>query len=172
MPNLENLIGHSFADRPERINRKGRPKRLPEIDQLLVELLGSTGEKSRMRELLEAMIKLAIGGNIRAAEMLLTRAYGKPKETVDINLAAQSDDSPKIIPTCDGYFKDERGNVIGTINPDKMKDFNFQFVFVGDDDDDEIYGYAGNSLGYTVRDKDGNITQLPPALEQLKKNQP
>jgi hypothetical protein len=79
-----NIANQGFHTNPERINRKGRPRKLPELDQLLIELLGGTGERSRMRQVLETIINEAVGGNLRAAEMLLNRAYGKPKENIDI----------------------------------------------------------------------------------------
>jgi hypothetical protein len=37
-----------------------------------------------MREVLCSLIEQAIGGNLKAAEMLLNRAYGKPKEHMDV----------------------------------------------------------------------------------------
>ena len=142
MPNAENLKGNGFGDHPERINKRGRPKKLPELDQLVVELLGERAGVSRMRELLSSLIELAIGGNIRAADLILTRAYGKPKEHVDVTSNGEamrqkttiifSDDSePKIIPSPDGTFKDERGNIIGVIDPKHMDMFNFRFKFTG-----------------------------------------
>lgn len=157
MPNAENLKGHSFRDNPERINRKGRPKRLPELDQLIIELLGEKGGESRMRELLASLIELAIGGNIRAADLILTRAYGKPKEHVDVTSNGESmrqkttiifsdDSEPKIIPSPDGTFRDERGNTIGTIDPKHMDMFGFQIVFKG--------GQGDN----------GRVSSLPPEL--------
>lgn len=145
MPNAQNLVGHGFDSKPERINKKGRPRKLPELDSLIVELLGGrkVGE-SRMRELLSSLIEQAISGNIRAAEMILNRAYGKPKESIDLTSNGDSmrqkttiifcdDDEPKIIPDSDGTFKDEWGNIIGTIDPAHMCKFNFQVKFVGRD---------------------------------------
>ena len=144
MANAQNLVGHGFDSKPERINKKGRPKRLPELDRLLIELLGEKAGVSRMRELLSSLIELAIGGNIRAADLILTRAYGKPKESIDLTSNGEAvrqkttiifcdDDEPKIIPDSDGTFKDEWGNIIGTIDPAHMCKFNFQVKFVGND---------------------------------------
>jgi len=138
MPNAENLKGHGFDTNPGRINRKGRPRKLPELDQLLIELLGESGGKSRMRELLSSLIEQAIGGNLRAAEILLNRAYGKPKESIEItsNDGGVSD-APKIIPSPCGHFKDEQGNTIGVIDPKYMDMFNFRFKFVANNAEDK-----------------------------------
>lgn len=126
-----NIANQGFHTNPERINRKGRPRKLPELEELIVELLGERGSESQMREILKTLIELAVGGNIRAAEMILTRAYGKPKETVEITSNDGGiSDAPKIIPSPCGHFKDEQGNTIGVIDPARMDMFNFRFKFV------------------------------------------
>jgi len=139
MANAHNLKGHGFDTKPERINRKGRPRKLPELEELIVELLGEKGSESQMREILKTLIELAVGGNIRAAEMILTRAYGKPKETVEItsNDGGGISDAPKIIPSPCGHFKDEQGNTIGVIDPKYMDMFNFRFKFVANNAEDK-----------------------------------
>lgn len=59
----------------------GRKKKLPEIDDLLSELMGidEGGEfdKSGAMEVLNALFKRAKRGDTRAAEILLDRAFGK-----------------------------------------------------------------------------------------------
>ncbi len=59
----------------------GRKKKLPEIDDLLSELMGidEGGEfdKSGAMEVLNALFKRAKKGDTRAAEILLDRAFGK-----------------------------------------------------------------------------------------------
>lgn len=148
MPNAQNLVGHGFDSKPERINKKGRPRKLPELDSLIVELLGGrkVGE-SRMRELLSSLIEQAISGNIRAAEMILNRAYGKPKESIDLTSNGDSmrqkttiifsDDSMeednKLILGAAGDVCDRYGNFICTIPDSKMHLFKFDIHFVGND---------------------------------------
>lgn len=83
MPNPENLIGHTFREKPERINRKGRPK-LPDIREALTKVLNE--EKDGMTALeavLKALRAKAIKGDIRAIQELLDRAYGKSKQQID-----------------------------------------------------------------------------------------
>lgn len=68
-----------------RRNLKGRPKKLPEIDTLLIEVL-SKKEKGRTlaEQILLKMAEKALSGNLVAADMLLTRAYGKGKFQVEV----------------------------------------------------------------------------------------
>lgn len=64
-------------------NPNGRPKKLPELDKLLAEVLGQepTGDGMTAAEnILNAMYKQALKGDTKAAELLLNRAYGKPKD--------------------------------------------------------------------------------------------
>lgn len=79
MKNLKN-----FTKGDPRINRKGAPKKLPELDVLLADLLSE--EKNGMTAataVLKAMFAKALKGDVRAAEMLMDRAYGKAKQTID-----------------------------------------------------------------------------------------
>lgn len=66
-------------------NPNGRPKKLPEIDKLLAEVLGEDKEGVTAAEaILKALRAKASKGDIRAAEVLLDRAYGKAKQSLDI----------------------------------------------------------------------------------------
>ena len=69
----------------------GRPKKLPKLDELLAEVLGDTEEgKTQAQKILEAMRKKATLGDVKAAQLLLDRGYGKVKEQVDITTNDQS----------------------------------------------------------------------------------
>jgi len=63
-----------------RRNKHGRPKKIPELETLINEVFG---EPEAMRAIMEKLQSLAKAGNIRAAEMILDRAYGKPKQSID-----------------------------------------------------------------------------------------
>ena len=66
-------------------NPKGRPRKLPALDTLMAEILGE--EKDGMTAAQAILAKLrqkAVSGDIRAAEVLLDRGYGKAKETIDL----------------------------------------------------------------------------------------
>jgi hypothetical protein len=61
-------------------NPNGRPHKLPEIDKLMADLLG---QGDRAEKLLKAIYEKAQRGDTRAAEILLNRGYGKPKESIE-----------------------------------------------------------------------------------------
>ena len=79
----ENLIPPVMG---ERRNPKGRPK-LPDIKAILEEVLGEQKDGITAAEaLMKKLRQMGAAGNIKAIEMLLDRAYGKPKQTVDTNI--------------------------------------------------------------------------------------
>ena len=69
-------------------NPNGRPKKIPELDKLLAEVLGE--EKNGLtaaQAILKALLAKAAKGDVRAAEVLFDRAYGKPKQQTDMNVS-------------------------------------------------------------------------------------
>lgn len=67
-------------------NPNGRPKKLPDLDQLLADVLGEKAGRKDMtkaEEILRALHLQAKKGNVRAGEVLLERAYGKPKQDIE-----------------------------------------------------------------------------------------
>lgn len=69
-------------------NPKGRPKKIPEIDDLLADVLGNE-DGTGAKEILEALLREARKGNVRAAEVLLDRAYGKPTQPIKGDIAGE-----------------------------------------------------------------------------------
>jgi hypothetical protein len=70
-------------------NPNGRPKKLPEIDKLLADVLGEEKDGVTAADaILRKLRAMAAQGNIRAAEILLDRAYGKAKQPVDMNITS------------------------------------------------------------------------------------
>ena len=64
---------------------KGRPKRLPELDELLADVLSrETAGRSTLESILLGLVRKAKMGYVRAAELLLNRKYGKLKDTVNV----------------------------------------------------------------------------------------
>lgn len=62
-------------------NPKGRPKKIPQLDVLLAEVLGDEQNGiTAAQAILMALRKKAARGDVRAAEVLLDRAYGKAKQ--------------------------------------------------------------------------------------------
>ena len=77
-------------------NPNGRPKKLPEIDKLLADVLGEEKDGITAADaILRKLRAMAAAGNIRAAEILLDRAYGKAKQQMDFT----SGGNPVPIPT-------------------------------------------------------------------------
>ena len=65
-------------------NPSGRPKKLPELDKLLADVLGEEKDGITAAEaILKKLRAMAAAGNIRAAELLLDRGYGKAKQTIE-----------------------------------------------------------------------------------------
>lgn len=65
-------------------NPNGRPKKLPELDKLLAEVLGEEkGGITAAQAVLRALLMKATKGDVRAAEVLLDRGYGKVKQELD-----------------------------------------------------------------------------------------
>ena len=68
-------------------NPNGRPRKLPELDKLLADELGEEKDGITAGEaILKALRAKATKGDVRAAEVLLDRAYGKAKQTMDTNV--------------------------------------------------------------------------------------
>lgn len=65
-------------------NPNGRPKKLPELDKLLADVLGEEKDGITAAEaILKALRAKATKGDTRAIEIMLDRAYGKAKQTID-----------------------------------------------------------------------------------------
>lgn len=68
-------------------NPNGRPRKLPELDKLLADVLGEEKDGISAGEaILKALRAKATKGDVRAAEVLLDRAYGKARQTIDSNM--------------------------------------------------------------------------------------
>lgn len=71
-------------------NPKGTPKKLPQLDVLLADVLGEEKDGiEAAKVILMALRSKAVKGDVRAAEALLDRAYGKASQSIildgDIN---------------------------------------------------------------------------------------
>lgn len=67
-------------------NPKGRPKKIPELPKLLAGVLGD--EKNGMtaaEAILKSLLKKALSGDVRAAEVLLARGYGLPTQNMVVD---------------------------------------------------------------------------------------
>lgn len=67
-------------------NPNGRPKKLPKLDELLADILGEEKDGVTAAEAILKRLRVqAAQGNLKAAEMLLDRAYGKARQSVEIS---------------------------------------------------------------------------------------
>jgi hypothetical protein len=84
MPNLENLENRKpFKKGDERINRKGRPK-LPDLKEAMAKLLAEEKDgKTALDAILAALRAKAAKGDVRAAQELLDRGFGRSKQTIE-----------------------------------------------------------------------------------------
>ena len=82
------IAKHGFKKGDPKINRKGQPPKLPNLERLLREVLGTDEDKdSGVKAILTALKRRAVKkGGDRAAEILLKRGYGKTKEHIVIDV--------------------------------------------------------------------------------------
>jgi len=65
-------------------NPKGRPPKLPALDKLMADIMGEEKDgKTAAEAILMALRAKASRGDIKAAELLLDRAYGKAKQVTE-----------------------------------------------------------------------------------------
>lgn len=85
---LKNIVKHHFKH-GNKAAVGGRQRKLASLDVLLREVLGydegSDERKALARNILDALYKKAMKGDVKAAEMLLERAYGKVKIQMDVD---------------------------------------------------------------------------------------
>ncbi len=65
-------------------NPKGQPRKLPQLEKLLADVLGEEKDGiEAAKAILMALRAKATKGDVRAAEVLLDRAYGKAKQNIE-----------------------------------------------------------------------------------------
>ncbi len=76
----------------------GRPKKLPSIDLLMAEVMGEEKDGITAAQAILNMLRgKAAKGDIKAAQLLLERAYGKSKQNIDITTQGEKVTVPTII---------------------------------------------------------------------------
>ena len=75
----------------------GRPK-LPDLKEIMAKVLGSENGDGRTEAeaIIEALKKKAKAGDVKAANLLLDRGFGKVKEQIDITTNEESLNKPSI----------------------------------------------------------------------------
>ena len=67
-------------------NPGGRPKKLPNLSVLLAEVLGEEKDGIEAAKVILMALRLkATKGDVRAAEVLLERAYGKAQQNIELS---------------------------------------------------------------------------------------
>ena len=64
-------------------NPKGRPP------DLIKTMLKAVGDEKGLREIADAIMKKALKGDVKAAEFVYDRLYGKPKQSQDIKIETE-----------------------------------------------------------------------------------
>jgi len=79
-------------------NPKGAPKKLPNLDTILANVLGAQNEDgiTAAEQIIDAIRRRANSGDVKAANLLLERGWGKVKEKIDITTNEESLNKPSI----------------------------------------------------------------------------
>jgi hypothetical protein len=73
-------------------NPKGAPRKIPNLDLMLADVLGEDKDGiEAAKAILMAMRSKAIKGDVRAAELLLDRAYGKASQRIEHDVSIGSE---------------------------------------------------------------------------------
>ena len=90
MAGKDNLKPFKKGFDPRR-NLEGAPPKIRSLDVLMAEVIGDEG----IVNVLEALQKQALKGNVNAIQIMLDRQFGKPKQSLEID--AKVDLTPQII---------------------------------------------------------------------------
>jgi len=83
-------------------NPNGRPKKLPALDLIMANVLGAEKDGISAGEaIIMKLREQALKGDIKAAQILLDRGWGKPKQNIDITTQGEKVTVPTIIFTKD-----------------------------------------------------------------------
>lgn len=95
---IENLKPFKKGE-DKRRNINGRPKKIPELQVLLADVLGEQKDGiDAAKDILMALRAKATKGDVRAAEVLLNRAYGMPKQAIDMKAEVETVDVSQLTP--------------------------------------------------------------------------
>jgi len=85
--NPQNLVPFAKGEDPRR-QGNGRKPKLPQVDVIMAEVLGEEkNDITAAKAILMALLSKATKGDVRAAEVLLDRAYGKATTKIEANVA-------------------------------------------------------------------------------------
>ena len=79
-------------------NPNGRPKKLPALDVIMANVMGQEKDGITAAEaIIMKLREMATKGDIKAAQLLLDRGYGKAKQNIDITTQGEKVTVPTII---------------------------------------------------------------------------
>ena len=79
-------------------NPNGRPKKLPALDLIMANVMGQEKDGITAAEaIIMKLREMATKGDIKAAQLLLDRGYGKAKQNIDITTQGEKVTVPTII---------------------------------------------------------------------------
>lgn len=82
--NPDNIKGKGFDKHPENINMAGRPLKCPDIDEIMAKVLSEIcANKLTRAENIFRKMAIKAETDVRAAEMILERSYGKIKQQTE-----------------------------------------------------------------------------------------
>jgi len=101
-PNIRDASKNTRWKKGQSGNPNGQPRKLPSLNAALTKVFGVTSDDdiSKIELILEAMYKQAIKkGNVQAANLILDRMHGKPRQTVEISGELQArEEVSKLMP--------------------------------------------------------------------------
>ena len=94
MPNPENIAKHKFK-KGQTGNPKGRPK-LPDLKEAMAKVMAEEKDgMTALEAILKALRMKAAKGDVRAAQELLDRGYGKALQFIDNNNTHKFENLPE-----------------------------------------------------------------------------
>lgn len=88
-------------------NPSGRPK-LPELKNILNSVLGTQDNgREPLQELFDKLHKMALKGNVKASELLLHYAYGRPQKNYQLDIEPITVIMPKLPKQTEDYEDNE-----------------------------------------------------------------
>jgi ribosomal protein S20 len=105
--NPGNLVPFKKGD--PRINREGRPLKLPDLDHIMIKVLNETnsGGLTRMERIVRKLSEKAEAGDVRAAELVQDRAYGRLKTAASFDVQIENLSDENLIKICDRLFNNK-----------------------------------------------------------------